>query len=101
MAPHYSMLEANASAQLDLPVAAGLRLRRAVTQRAEGGRAFEQSRFGVGQRILLLIVVQSVSEHALEFQADALRHPEVLLDTEVHIPVTEATDNARAAVPVI
>src|SRR5271169_1574276 len=93
--------EANARAQLDLPVAASLLLRRAATQIAETRRAFEESHVKVAKRIQPLIVVQNVSEHALEFQADALRHPEVLLDAEVHIPVGQASEYARAAVPVI
>src|SRR5579863_62674 len=98
---YFSKLEANASAQFDLPIAARLLLRRSVVQSAEAGRAFEESRLGIDERVLPLVMVQDVGEHALKLQTDALRHPEVLLDTEVHIPVGQAIDNACSAVPII
>ena len=46
-----------------------------------------------------LIMVQNVSEDALEFQVDALRHSDALLDAEVHIPVGQPTENSGAAIP--
>ena len=46
-----------------------------------------------------LIVVEDVSEDALEFQVDALRHPDTLLDAEVHVPVRQPTENSSAAIP--
>ena len=45
-----------------------------------------------------LIMVQDVSEDALDFYANALRYSDILLDAEVHIPVGQATDTASAAI---
>jgi hypothetical protein len=46
-----------------------------------------------------LIMVDHVSEDALEFQADAFRYTDILLDAEIHIPVGQPTEYSSAAVP--
>ena len=48
-----------------------------------------------------LIMVENVSEDALEFQVDALRHSDALLNTEVHIPIGQPTENSSATVPAV
>ncbi len=48
-----------------------------------------------------LIMVQNVGEDALELQVDTLCYLEALLNTEVHIPVRQPTQNSGAAIPVI
>jgi hypothetical protein len=44
-------------------------------------------------------MLENISEHALKFQANALRHVDILPDAEVHIPVGQANKIAIAAVP--
>src|SRR5580704_12347585 len=83
-------LEANASADLDLPVAAELFLRRA-GQSAESG-ASKKPRGA--NRVEPLVMVKDVSEDTLEFQANAFRHDNILPDAEVHVPVRQAKDVA-------
>jgi hypothetical protein len=46
-------------------------------------------------------MVKDVTEDALEFNANALRHQDVLLDAEVQIPVGQAAETASAAILVI
>ena len=43
-------------------------------------------------------MVQNVREDTLKFQANALRYSDALLDAEVHIPVWQPSEGAKAAV---
>ena len=84
-----SWLEANASADLNGAVAAGVFLCRA-HQIAEGAR----SKKSHPPRIQKLIVVQDIGERALEFQRDLLSNPDVLANTEVKVPIGQPAQAA-------
>ena len=72
MAPRIHVsLEANASAEFDLPIAADeLCLRRAQHDPETGGKAHGQTHW-----IQPLVMVENISEHTLKFQANAFRYP--------------------------
>jgi hypothetical protein len=75
-------LEADAETDLDLPVASWFLLRRAPTQLTEttSGEAGPKPDSEKAVRVQKLIVVENVSEDALQFQANALRHFDILPD---------------------
>src|SRR5208282_1995864 len=83
-------LEADASAQFDVT-------RLALAQGSESAKAagVVETEVVVGP----LIVVDDVSEDALELQANAFRYPDVLLNAGVNVPVGQAIENSGAAIP--
>ena len=89
-------LEADAKAQFDVSRLALATVRAEASESTEAAVVVETKEV-VGP----LVMVEHVGEDALEFQADALGHPDVLLDAEVHIPEVQGVENSIAAVPVI
>src|ERR1700722_13444999 len=85
-------LEANAQAQLDVS-------RLSLSQRSESTKAagVVETQVVIGP----LVMIENVSEDALEFQVDALRHSDAILDAEVHIPVGQPTEDSSATVPAV
>src|SRR5215469_5075278 len=82
-------LEVNTQAQLNIPRVADL-----WTGYAPGAQYAKAIRVRqIHRRIVELIVVEHIGEHRLERSAQALRDLEVLLHTEVHVPVGESTEH--------
>src|SRR5579863_3233565 len=46
-------------------------------------------------------MIENVGKDALNFQANALRYPEILPHAEVHIPIGQSRETAEAAVLVV
>ena len=82
-------LEADSQSELHLTWVVALGIENAPTS----------SRGYVECRIAKLHVVQNIQEEELEFGAYPFRDPEVLSHAEVHIPVRQATNWSRTAIP--
>jgi len=87
-------LEAKAKAEFDVS-RLSLAIKSRIVSESTKAAVVVQTKVVIGP----LIVVQNVSEDALELQVDAFRHSDALLNAEVHIPVGQATQDSRAAIP--